>query len=189
MSAFVKKYLAEKIASQKMAGNLSRLSSLFAKATIDLNPHQIHAALYAFNSPLSRGAILADEVGLGKTIEAGIIIAQLWAEEKRRILVLCPASLRTQWQDELLTKFGLESEVWDGPSFIARVNSGEQTPLTYEGVFIVSYHFAYARLKLIEKQPWSAIVIDDKLLGTPYSFKKNYLTSYNTAYLVSLRYT
>ncbi len=113
MSTFIKKYLAEKIISQKTGGNLARLSSVLAKSTIDLNPHQIHAALYAFNSPLSRGAILADEVGLGKTIEAGIIIAQLWAENKRKILIICPASLRKQWQDELLTKFGLESEVWD----------------------------------------------------------------------------
>jgi SNF2 family DNA or RNA helicase len=228
MSVFLKKYLAEKITSQKIGGNLSRLSSVLAKATIDLNPHQIHAALYAFNSPLSRGAILADEVGLGKTIEAGIIIAQLWAENKRKILILCPASLRTQWQDELLTKFGLESEVWDGQSFIKQVNNGAQTPLTYEGVFIVSYHFAYARIKLIEKQLWSAVIIDeahrfrrvykgrdaskmaydireviadkpkvlltatplqnnleelygiasfidDKLLGTPYSFKKKFV--------------
>src|SRR3989339_109498 len=99
MSQFLKRYLAEKISLQKMSGSLDRLSSVLAESTIDLNPYQIHAALYAFNSPLSRGAILADEVGLGKTIEAGIIISQLWAEEKRRILVLCPASLRTQWQD------------------------------------------------------------------------------------------
>ena len=153
--------MAEKISSQKMAGNISRLSSVLAKSTIDLNPHQIHAALYAFNSPLARGAILADEVGLGKTIEAGIIIAQLWAEGKRRILILCPASLRNQWQDELLTKFGLESEVWDGPSFNQRVNSGEKPPLTYDGIFIVSYQFVYSHLGLIEKQPWSVVVIDE----------------------------
>jgi len=161
MSIFIRKYLAEKISSQKMAGNISRLSSVLAKSTIDLNPHQIHAALYAFNSPLSRGAILADEVGLGKTIEAGIIIAQLWAEGKKRILIVCPASLRNQWQDELLTKFGLESEVWDGPSFIGKVNTGEKIPLTYEGVFIVSYQFVYAHLQLIQKQPWSVVVIDE----------------------------
>jgi len=161
MSIFIKRYLAEKITSQKMAGNLSRLSSVLAKSTIDLNPHQIHAALYAFNSPLSRGAILADEVGLGKTIEAGIIIAQLWAENKKRILIMCPASLRKQWQDELLTKFGLESEVWDGPSFFENVNSGEKTPLTYEGIFIVSFQFVYTHLKLIEKQPWNLVLIDE----------------------------
>jgi len=161
MSTFIKRYLAEKICSQKMAGNLSRLSSVLAKSTIDLNPHQIHAALYAFNSPLSRGAILADEVGLGKTIEAGIILAQLWAEGKRRILIACPASLRNQWQDELLTKFGLESEVWDGPSFNNKVNNGEKPPLTYDGIFIVSYQFIYSHLGLIEKQPWSVVVIDE----------------------------
>jgi len=144
-----------------MAGNLGRLSSVLAKSTIDLNPHQIHAALYAFNSPLSRGAILADEVGLGKTIEAGIIIAQLWAEGKKKVLIICPASLRNQWQDELLTKFGSESEVWDGPSFNKKVNSGEKTPLTYDGIFIVSYQFVYAHLGLVEKQPWSLVVIDE----------------------------
>jgi len=161
MLPFIQRYLAENINSQKMAGNLHRLSSVLAKSTIDLNPHQIHAVLYAFNSPLARGAILADEVGLGKTIEAGIIIAQLWAEGKKRILILCPASLRKQWQDELLTKFGLESEVWDGPSFIGTVNTGEKIPLTYDGIFIISLQFAYTHLQLLEKQPWNLVLIDE----------------------------
>lgn len=161
MPIFIKKYLAEKITARKMAGSLSRLSSVLAKSTIDLNPYQIHAALYAFNSPLSRGAILADEVGLGKTIEAGIIVSQLWAEGKRRILIMAPASLRKQWQDELLAKFGLESEIWDSPSFKAKVNNGGKVPFTYDGIFIVSYHFVYSHLGLIEKQPWNIVLIDE----------------------------
>ncbi|MBM3712650.1 MAG: DEAD/DEAH box helicase [Actinobacteria bacterium] len=161
MSVFLKRYLAEKINSQKMAGSLSRISSVLAKSTIDLNPHQIQAALYAFNSPLSRGAILADEVGLGKTIEAGIIISQLWVEGKKKILIICPASLRKQWQDELITKFGLESEVWDGLSFLEKVNNGEKIPLTYDGIFIISYQFAYKHLGLIEKQKWAVVIIDE----------------------------
>jgi ERCC4-related helicase len=161
MSVFIKRYLSEKITAKKMAGDLSRLSSVLAKATIDLNPYQIHAALYAFNSPLSRGAILADEVGLGKTIEAGIIISQLWAEGKKKILIMAPASLRKQWQDELLSKFGIESEVWDGPSFNAQVNTGGSVPFTQDGVFISSYHFVYSHLGLIEKQSWDVVVIDE----------------------------
>ena len=161
MSIFLKKYLAEKLSTQKMGGSLARLSATLAKSTIDLNPHQIHAALYAFNSPLARGAILADEVGLGKTIEAGIILSQLWSENRKRILIVTPASLRRQWQDELLIKFGLESEVWDGPSFLNQVNAGNKIPLTYEGIFIISYHFAYSHLELINKQPWNAVVIDE----------------------------
>lgn len=158
---FLQRYLAEKITLQKMAGSISRLSSVLAKSTIELNPHQISAALYAFNSPLQRGAILADEVGLGKTIEAGIIISQLWAEGKKRILIITPASLRKQWQDELSNKFGLNSEIYDGPSFTEKVNSGEAVPLTYNGIFIVSYQFAYSRSKLIEKQPWNLVLIDE----------------------------
>lgn len=158
---FLQRYLAEKVTLQKMAGSISRLSSVLAKASIELNPHQIYAALYAFNSPLQRGAILADEVGLGKTIEAGIIISQLWVEGKKRILIITPASLRKQWQDELYNKFGLNSEIHDSSSFLKKVNNGESVPLTYEGIFIVSYQFAYARSGLIEKQPWNAVFIDE----------------------------
>ncbi|MDZ7722818.1 MAG: SNF2-related protein [candidate division KSB1 bacterium] len=62
-------------------------------ACVDLNPHQIEASLFAIESPLSQGAILADEVGLGKTIEAGLLLCQYWAERKRKLLIICPASL------------------------------------------------------------------------------------------------
>ena len=69
------------------------------------NPHQIDAALFAFASPLSKGALLADEVGLGKTIEAGLVISQRWAESKRRILIIAPSNLRKQWHQEMNEKF------------------------------------------------------------------------------------
>lgn len=65
-------------------------------AQIDLNPHQIEAALFAFQSPLSNGVIIADEVGLGKTIEAGLVLCQYWSEFKRKIIIIAPASLRKQ---------------------------------------------------------------------------------------------
>jgi SNF2 family DNA or RNA helicase len=74
-------------------------------AQIDLNPHQVDAALFAFKNPLNKGVLLADEVGLGKTIEAGLVIAQKWAERRRRILIIVPANLRKQWHQELQEKF------------------------------------------------------------------------------------
>ena len=80
---------------------------------------------------------------------------------KRKILIMAPASLRKQWQDELLSKFGIESEVWDGPSFNSQVNAGGSVPFTHDGVFISSYHFVYSHLGLIEKQPWDVVVIDE----------------------------
>jgi len=77
---------------------------------VDLDPHQIEAALFALQSPLSKGVILADEVGLGKTIEAGIVLCQFWAERKRRLLVICPASIRKQWAQELERRLSQKTE-------------------------------------------------------------------------------
>ena len=97
-AAYHSLYWATALTLRGSGGSLDRLSQSIANAKVDLNPHQVDAALFAVRSPLSKGAILADEVGLGKTIEAAIVIAQLWAERKRRILLILPATLRKQWQ-------------------------------------------------------------------------------------------
>ncbi len=89
------------------SGETARIGTALLDAQVDLNPHQVEAALFAFQSPLSKAVILADEVGLGKTIEAGLVMTQRWAEGRRRALVVCPASLRKQWVQELAEKFFL----------------------------------------------------------------------------------
>ncbi len=99
------KYYAHELTRRCSADSLEKLASTVAGAKVDLNPHQVDAALFAFASPLSKGALLADEVGLGKTIEAGLVISQKWAERKRRILVITPSNLRKQWQQEMMEKF------------------------------------------------------------------------------------
>ncbi len=116
MSKLLRLYLSHKLTERKSTDDPEKLNNSIRSANIDLNPHQVDAAVFAFKSPLSRGAILADEVGLGKTIEAGLVINQLWVEGRQHILILVPASLRTQWQDELLNRFNLPSEILDGPS-------------------------------------------------------------------------
>ena len=93
--------------------DVAKLSGLMFDAQIMPTPHQVDASLFALNSPNTKGVILADEVGLGKTIEAGIVVMQYWAERKRRILVVSPSSLRQQWSQELLEKFNFES-YWKG---------------------------------------------------------------------------
>jgi SNF2 family DNA or RNA helicase len=104
------------------------LASALSDAQVDLNPHQIEAALFAFRSPLSKGAILADEVGLGKTIEAGILLAQNWAERRRNLLVICPASLRKQWSQELADKFFLPSVILETKTFNESIRAGNPNP-------------------------------------------------------------
>lgn len=125
MTSFHSKYYAHDITKHVSSDSIEKLGNSLFNASVDLNPHQLDAALFAFRSPLSRGAILADEVGLGKTIEAGIIISQLWAERKRRILVICPSTLRKQWAQELSEKFYISSVVFDTREFNARIKMGE----------------------------------------------------------------
>jgi len=90
------KYYAYELTRRCPSDRVERIASTLMDAQVDLNPHQVDAALFAFRSPLSKGALLADEVGLGKTIEAVIVLAQKWAEKKRKILLIMPSSLRKQ---------------------------------------------------------------------------------------------
>src|SRR5918911_2330176 len=128
LTAYHAKYLAHELTLRARSDSVEKLATALADAQVDLNPHQIDAALFAFRSPLSKGAILADEVGLGKTIEAGILLAQKWAERKRRLLVIVPANLRKQWNQELADKFHLPSAILESRTFNAAVKGGNLNP-------------------------------------------------------------
>ena len=103
ITAHRSKYSAHDLTRWATNGMDRRLSLALSDAAGGLSPHQIEVALFALRSPLSKGVILADEVGLGKAIEAGIVLCQLWAERgrKRRLLIICPASIQTQSALEL----------------------------------------------------------------------------------------
>jgi len=111
ITSYHAKYLACALTRKYSANDLGKFTASLQDAKVDLNPHQVDAALFAFKSPLSKGAILADEVGLGKTIEAGIILSQKWAERRKSLLIICPANLRKQWNQELTDKFYLPSAI------------------------------------------------------------------------------
>ena len=149
------------ICHKKSTSDDGRFTGVLSESKVDLNPHQVEAALFAFKSPLSKGAILADEVGLGKTIEAGILLSELWAEHKRHILVIVPASLRNQWSMELLEKFYLPSLILERSSYDARVGKVENPFQTEDNIIICSYQFAVAHADKISKVMWSLVVIDE----------------------------
>ena len=94
------KFFAHEVTRKGLAEGEGLAQSLSA-AKVDLNPHQVDAAMFALRSPLSKGVLLADEVGLGKTIEAALVITQRWWEGRRCLLLITPAALRKQWQQEL----------------------------------------------------------------------------------------
>lgn len=155
-------YWANALTLKAPSDSIDNLSRSIANARVDLNPHQLDAALFALRSPLSHGAILADEVGLGKTIEASLVIAQRWAERRRRILLIVPATLRKQWQQELEEKFFLPSVVLDKKAYDVAAKRDQPYPFQqHDRIVICSYQFAARMADDIRRVNWDLAVIDE----------------------------
>jgi adenine-specific DNA-methyltransferase len=124
------------------------------RGRIDPNPHQIDAVMFALRRIPEGGCVLADEVGLGKTIEAGLVLAQLLAEGASRILIVVPKPLLGQWQDELFTLFDIEA--WEGDD--------EAVDRNGPGVFLIGREYAGGArgfAKLSTAPPFDLWVIDE----------------------------
>jgi len=155
------KYFAHELSIIHSGNGVDRLSQSLFDASVDLNPHQIEAALFALDNPLNKGVVLADEVGLGKTIEAGLVLCQLWAERKRKLLIICPASLRRQWAQELIEKFNMPSQVLDARTYSQLQKEGVYNPLNNKKVVIMSYHYAAKLEDKLVGEAWDTVVIDE----------------------------
>lgn len=154
-------FFAHQLTLRAASDSMESMASALLDAQVDLNPHQIDAALFASSNPLSKGVILADEVGLGKTIEAGLLIAQRWAERKRRILVIAPANLRKQWHQELADKFGITAGIIEAKSYKQAIKEGATNPFAAKTVLICSYQFAASKANDLHSIPWDLVVIDE----------------------------
>ena len=154
------RYYAALLSQKSTGGELESLSQSLLSSTVDINPHQIDAALFAFRSPLSKGVVLADEVGLGKTIEAGLVLCQYWSTGKRKIIVVCPASLRKQWEAELQDKFGIPCEILDTKNYNAYLREG-RNPLSAKRVIICSYNFCAKHKGDIVTHGFDLAVLDE----------------------------
>lgn len=154
LTPFQAKYYAMDLARRGLRGEIDSVGTALFDAQVDLNPHQIEAAMVGIESNAERGRILADEVGLGKTIEAALVLSQRWAERKRRLLIIAPASLRKQWAQELEEKFGLPAKVVD-------TRNPDGNPFEEKAVVIVSYQYAARRTALLTAVAWDLIVIDE----------------------------
>jgi ERCC4-related helicase len=161
LSKFHLKYFAFELTRRFPSNSLQKFAASLSDAQVDLNPHQVDAALFAFKSPLSKGAILADEVGLGKTIEAGIILSQKWAERKRKLLIICPANLRKQWSQELSDKFFLPSFILESKSFNEETVKGNFNPFEQSQIVICSYQFIKSKEAYVRHIQWDLVVIDE----------------------------
>src|SRR5215217_3006877 len=156
------KYFAHELTKRCASDSVEKLAGALVDAQVDLNPHQVEAALFAFQSPLSKGALLADEVGLGKTIEAGLVISQRWAERKKRILIITPSNLRKQWQQEMSEKFFLPCTILETRNYNQIIKLGHFRPFEIEdSIVICSYQFARNKASDVANTPWDLVVIDE----------------------------
>ena len=171
------KYYANVLTQCSIGGDIDSLSQSLLNAAVDINPHQIEAALFAFKSPLSKGVILADEVGLGKTIEAGLVLCQYWATGRKKIIIICPASLRKQWSFELADKFGIDNEILDTKNYNEHNRDGRK-PFLQNKIVICSYNFAARKKDEIKLTGFDLAVIDEahKLRNV---YKKNSKTAHS----------
>jgi superfamily II DNA or RNA helicase len=160
-TAFHASYWAHALTLSGAPDSVDQLSRAIGNARVDLNPHQVDAALFALR-PLSKGALLADEVGLGKTIEAALVIAQRWAERHRKIVIIVPASLRKQWQQELWDKFFLPAEVLEARSWKRALAEGTPNPFEQaDKLILCSFAFAARNRDALNAVPWDLAVIDE----------------------------
>ncbi|MBL8080465.1 MAG: DEAD/DEAH box helicase [Anaerolineales bacterium] len=155
------KYFAYELTRRHSSDSVEKLASVLADAQVDLNPHQVEAALFSFRNPFSKGAILADEVGLGKTIEAGLLLSQKWAERKRKLLVIVPANLRKQWSQELADKFHLPSVILESRTFNEYIKQGNLNPFQQYAIVLCSYQFVRTKEPYVKLTPWDLVVIDE----------------------------
>lgn len=159
-TAYHSQYLAHRITLEGIDDDAFAKS--LSTARVDMNPHQVDAALFALQPPIPRGAILADEVGLGKTIEAGLVIAQRWAEGHRRILLIVPASLRKQWTQELFDKFGISAFILEAKSYRERQKQGAARPFEIDNhVVVTSYEFGALKADDLRKTNWNIVIFDE----------------------------
>ena len=157
LTAYQAKYYAYELQRSYANDHVGKLAGLLFDAQVEPKPHQIDAALFALQTPYLNGVILADEVGLGKTIEAGIVITQYWAERKRRVLIIAPSSLRQQWQQELLEKFLIPSQLLD-----PKLKDEQLSRTAQQGseVLICSYEFALRHEASLLRQ-WDLVICDE----------------------------
>jgi ERCC4-related helicase len=157
LTPFQAKYFAHELRRSYANDHVGKLSGLLFDAQVEPKPHQIDAALFALQTPFLNGVILADEVGLGKTIEAGLVITQFWAERKRAIVVITPASLRQQWQQELAEKFNLPSALLDSSNFKTHLAARN---IRSAEILICSYEFARVHEAALMRA-WDLVVCDE----------------------------
>jgi hypothetical protein len=155
--------LVEKLLLKRSPLDYQNYIETFRESLIDANPHQIESIIFALEKLENGGCILADEVGLGKTIEAGLVITQFRASRRFNTLIIVPTSLAGQWNNELRARFQVPSRIVTSKDR-REMGKGDVSRLFREdGVYILGREFAsrLQRERILSKKTWDLIVVDE----------------------------
>jgi len=130
---------------------------------IEINPHQINAFCAAIRALPTGGIVLADEVGLGKTIEAGLVLKYVIDTGAKKIMIALPAALRKQWEIELEEKFGLNAIILDRATVKRFYHSTKQQLESSKelSIVIASYDYSSKLMKSFPNVKWDFVIIDE----------------------------
>ena len=136
---------------------------LASESHIDPNPHQINAFCAAIDAMKTGGMVLADEVGLGKTLEAGLVLRNMLESGAKKVLIALPVSLRKQWELELEDKFDLSSVILDRLTVEHDAKNWHRKLADRQGVMIVitSYDYSSKLMKRFPDVKWDFLIIDE----------------------------
>jgi SNF2 family DNA or RNA helicase len=124
---------------------------------------------------------------LGKTIEAGLLISQKCAEKKNKILIICPANLRKQWNQELFDKFFLDSIILENKNSNEEIKKKNFNPFNQDSIVISSYQFIKTKDAYVQAMKWDLVVIDEAHRLRNVYLPKNKTANAIRKYLMNLK--
>ena len=165
-------YIAKKINKQYEIGKKENLIPVYLNNGIEIFSHQIYAACYALSNPFVKGFILADEAGLGKTLEALLIVSQ-YSQRNKKILIIVPSPTVNDWLQDLIRKFEIRAYILDNTE--RPINEMYRTKLdNFEyGVVLTTYDYVLSNSEKFKEYSWDLCVLDEAHRFRSYKIKEN----------------
>lgn len=156
-------YYTNKLKFVEKTALANSLIPIYAGTEIEIYPHQIAAACFALHSPYSKGVILNDETGLGKTEEALLIVSEKWIERRRKIIIISPVHLIVNWYNNITKVFNLPCILFDTNDKILNEtkSDNENNPFLQNKLIITTYEIASQYVENIKNVQFDIVVFEE----------------------------
>lgn len=165
-------YLVNKINEDLRIGKMENLISQYLRSGIDIFSHQIYASTFAISNPFVKGFILADEAGLGKTMEALLILAQ-YRKRKSNCLVIVPSPTIDNWLQSIVRTFDFRCCVLDNVERPISDNYTTDFSRFDSGIVLTTYDYVISNADKLKEKDWQLCILDEAHRFRTYKIKEN----------------